>query len=126
MTGLPRLLRYAMTGGVAAVVDLAGFVLLQAAGLGLAAAAAGSFAVAALVNFTLTARFVFAADRTFQRLGLFLAFALAGLAINTAVTVAVGAGLAWPGWIAKCCGIGVAFGFNYLANARLVFAPRPR
>lgn len=121
---LPPILRYALTGGMAAVVDLGGFVLLQAAGAGLAVAAACSFAVAAAVNFSLSARFVFDATPTTRSFGLFLAFAVAGLIINTSTTVLAGATLALPGWLAKCCGIGVAFGFNYFVNARVVFRPR--
>lgn len=116
-----RVLRYAMTGGAAAVVDLGGFVLLQALGLPLAPAAAMSFGVAALVNFALTARFVFGAAPTRRRLAGFLLGALVGLGVNTSVTVLAAGLLGLPGWAAKAAGIGVAFGVNYLVNARLVF-----
>lgn len=126
MQRLPQILRYALTGGTAAIVDLGGFVLLQSAGLGLALAAAGSFALAALVNFTLSARYVFAAAPSARLFGVFFAVMLGGLMINTAVTVLAGTALALPGWLAKCCGIGVAFGFNYVVNSRVVFrAPSP-
>jgi putative flippase GtrA len=116
-----RLMRYALTGGTAAVVDLGGFVLLQAAGLALAPAAGASFLLAAGVNFVLTARFVFGAAPTGRRWLGFLLGALAGLAVNMSVTVLAAALLGLPGWAAKTVGIGVAFGFNYLVNARLVF-----
>lgn len=122
MNHLPPILRYVLTGGVAAIVDLGGFVLLQGVGLGLAAAAAVSFSLAAVVNFALSARYVFAAELSARRFSIFLVFALAGLLINTVVTVLAGTTLALPGWLAKCCGIGVAFGFNYIANARVVFS----
>lgn len=126
MRRLPPILRYALTGGTAAVVDLGGFVLLQAAGLGLGLAAGLSFAVAAAVNYALTARFVFAARPGARSFGMFLVFALGGLVINAGVTVLAGTALALPGWLAKCCGIGVAFGFNYAVNARVVFRRRDR
>lgn len=118
-----RLMRYVLTGGTAACVDLGGFVVLRALEVALLPAAAASFAAAAFVNFRLTARFVFSTAPTARRLLGFLAFALAGLAINTGVTLAVATLAALPDWIAKLAGIGVAFGFNYLANVLIVFRP---
>lgn len=120
---LPPILRYVLTGGLAAMIDLGGFVLLQAAGAGLATAAACSFVVAAAVNFSLSARFVFDTRPTVRRFGVFLAFAVAGLIINTSITVLAGAAVGLPGWLAKCCGIGMAFGFNFFMNSRVVFRP---
>ena len=54
-----RLVRYGMTGGSAAVVDLGLFSLLCPALLRVAAAAPLSFVCAAIVNYGLTTIFVF-------------------------------------------------------------------
>ena len=50
-----KFLRYAVTGGSAAIVDAGGFALLVQTGMALAPAAVTSFCVAAVVNFWLTA-----------------------------------------------------------------------
>lgn len=113
-----RVLRYAMTGGVAALVDLGGFALLFALDLPLVVAGAGSFGVAALVNFSLSSRFVFGVAPSLPRLPGFLAGAVLGLGVNTGVMLAAAA-LGAPPLAAKALGIAVAFGVNYTVNARL-------
>jgi putative flippase GtrA len=116
-----KFLRYVLTGGAAAVVDLGGFVLLVGLGVPLGLAAALSFVIAAIVNFRLTAAFVFGARGDLGRFALFLTFALAGLALNTGVTVlgVLQGGL--PPAAAKLGGIGVAFLFNFSVNALFDF-----
>jgi putative flippase GtrA len=116
-----RLVKYGMTGGVAAIVDAGGFELLLTMGLDILPASATSFCIAALVNYSLTSRFVFARGRTASGFGLFFAFALVGLTVNVGVTVA---GVAWLGLLpllAKIIGIGVAFLLNFALNAFVVF-----
>jgi putative flippase GtrA len=118
---LVKLLRYGMTGGIAAIVDAGGFALLIALGLGIAAAGTVSFCVAALVNYLLSSRFVFASGRSAQGFALFFVTALIGLAINLGVTLA-GAYLAGlPPVLAKIAGIGTAFLINFALNLRFVF-----
>ncbi len=114
-----RFARYLLAGGSAALVDLGGFVLLARAGIGIPAAAAASFAVAALWNFALSSTLVFRLGSTWRRFALFMGFALAGLVVNTGVTIL--AALWLPGALAKVAGIGVAFGANFWMNNSLVF-----
>ena len=119
---LRKLVGYVGTGGLAAVVDLGGFVLLLRAGMPPVPAAALSFVVAAGVNFLLSARFVFGARAGWPRFALFLAMASLGFAVNVSVTAA---GIRLVGLDpapAKLLAIAVAFGFNFLVNAFYVFA----
>jgi len=59
-----RLLQYAVTGGIAAIVDSGGFVLLVNARLSIVVASCFSFCIAALVNYSLTSQFVFDREAT--------------------------------------------------------------
>jgi putative flippase GtrA len=118
-----RLLRYGLTGGTAAVVDLGGFLLIAKHVSPVFLAAGLSFAAAAAVNYALSALFAFRAPPNWRRFGLFFAFAVLGLGVNAGVTAfaaAAGVGLAF----AKLTGIGVAFGFNFAVNHIIVFPRR--
>ena len=96
-----KLMGYAMTGGVAAIVDLAGYVGLHSLGMAVTLAAALSFLLAALVNYLLSARFVFAAQTKASGFMLFLVFASLGFAINVGVTSYAQLHLALVPWLAK-------------------------
>jgi putative flippase GtrA len=61
-----RLLQYAVTGGIAAVIDTGGFALLVNAQLSIVLASYVSFCVAALVNYNLTSQFVFNREATIR------------------------------------------------------------
>ncbi len=122
---LSKLLRYAMTGGTAAVVDAGGFALLVAAGLGVGTAGAVSFCVAAVVNYLLTSRYVFGHERKTRGFALFLAAALVGLAVNVGITMLGFYVFGLPPLVAKLVGIGTAFFLNFLINLRIVFRPAP-
>lgn len=122
---LRQFVRYLGVGSAAAAIDLAAFFGLHGAGLGVMPSAAASFGVAAVFNFGLSARFVFETDASQRRFALFVACALAGLAINTTVTTAAAVGLSLPAVLAKIVGIGTAFLFNFTANAFVVFVGRP-
>lgn len=115
-----RLLRYVLTGGTAALVDLGGFALLLHLSVPLALAGTASFGVALLVNYALTARFVFQVRPGLQRLPVFALGALMGLCINMGVTLGL-SGLGLVPLLAKCAGIGTAFLFNFGINALVVF-----
>ncbi len=115
-----RVYRYALTGGTAALVDLGGFALLQQLSVPIAVAGSASFAVALLVNYTLTARFVFGMQPRLQRLPFFALGALSGFCTNMGVTLGLNM-LGLAPLLAKCAGIGFAFGFNYTVNALVVF-----
>lgn len=120
-----KLVRYFLTGGVAAIVDAGAFALLFQLGLGTLPAAAASFAAAALVNFTLTSKFVFRRRPTASLFIAFLTAALGGLAVNVGVTVLAAQMLQIDPRLAKLIGIGVAFFVNFLLNVHVVFRARP-
>ena len=122
---LSQLVRYGMTGGLAAVVDLGVFSILCPAFLRVAPAATISFLLAAVVNYLLTTRFVFNQRAGAGRFVKFLAFAIVGLLLNVSVTVFVAYVSGWPPPVAKAIGIGVAFLFNFWLNTVFVFTARP-
>lgn len=111
--------RYLLTGGTAAVVDLAAFALLLRTGLPVAAAATLSFLVASVVNYWLSSRHVFGAPRNFSGYLRFLAAAVLGLGINVGLTTWLSATL--PPLLAKLIAIAVAFLFNFTINLLVVF-----
>jgi len=119
---VPRQLffRYILTGGAAALVDLGGFAMLLQFPVPIALAGTASFALAVLVNYTLTSRFVFQVQPGLQRLPAFALGALAGLCINMGGTLGLSA-LGFAPVLAKCAGIGMAFLFNYAINAAVIF-----
>jgi putative flippase GtrA len=122
---LAKLVRYGMTGGLAAIVDAGGFALLLRAGLGIAASGTASFCVAALVNYVLTSRFVFAQGKSATGFVFFFGVAVIGLAINVGVTLAGVYWLGLPPVVAKVTGIGTAFLINFGLNAGIVFRRKP-
>lgn len=116
-----KLVRYGMTGGIAAIVDAGGFELLVRAGAGIAAGGTASFCIAACVNYWLTSRFVFGRGKTAAGFAFFFVFALVGLAVNMGITLA---GVLWLDLapiVAKVLGIGTAFLINFALNAGIVF-----
>jgi putative flippase GtrA len=116
-----KVLQYAVTGGVAAVVDAGGFVLLMTAELSVAVAASLSFGIAALVNYALTSRFVFKRAASVQGFVLFMAAALVGLSVNIGITLLGVFTLGLPPLAAKLAGIATAFLVNFLLNLHVVF-----
>ncbi len=141
-----RLLRYILTGGTAAVVDLTVFTTLHvAAGFNIPLAMTCSFCVAAVVNYVLSAVFVFGHAPNLRQFGLFLLGAIAGWTVNLCVTLGANAiipfariistlsvvvGLpadlftAYAATAARACGIAVAFLFNFFINSTVVFRHR--
>jgi putative flippase GtrA len=118
---LSRLVRYGMTGGSAAVVDLGLFSLLCPIYLPVATAATVSFGGAVVVNYVLTTMFVFNEQFGARRFMKFLAFAVVGLMFNVCVTVLVASATPAPLPLAKAVGIATAFLFNFCLNAVFVF-----
>jgi len=118
-------------GGLAAVVDIGLFHFLAPRFPHPLPPAVLSFLVAACVNYTLSALWVYRRDwRSLQRAGRFLLFACVGLCINADVTWALASSLPIALTLAKVGGIGVAFVANFLMNTFLVFrredaAPNP-
>lgn len=122
---MPRLGRYVLVGGLAAFVDLFGFVALRALGAGVVPAAAISFFVAMVANYALSVVFAFEGRAGVKSFALFAVLAAVGFSINVGVTAA--AALAFGVWppMAKVFGIAVAFTFNFAANHLVVF-PAPQ
>jgi putative flippase GtrA len=120
---LSQLLPYALTGGIAAILDAGGFALLVDAGLGIALAGVLSFCTAAVVNYLLTSRFVFRRARSVRGFVLFLCGALIGLSINVGLTMFGFYVLGLPPVVAKLIGIGTAFFANFVINLCVVFRP---
>ncbi len=105
--------RYFLTGGFAALVDIAGFAGLIAAGLTAGPAAALSYLVANTVNFTLTSRFVYATPLGWRRYLQFMGSTVLGFVVNVAVTLLALHVLGLPPVIAKTVGLGTAFLCNF-------------
>lgn len=115
-------LGYALTGGLAAVVDLAGFHWLALRVPGILLPAMLSFCAAAVVNYLLSAWWVFDRPwRCWHRAALFMVGACAGLSVNAGVTWWLAAAWSVHGTLAKAGGIAVAFAANFLMNKHLVF-----
>ncbi|MFN4129499.1 MAG: GtrA family protein [Paracoccaceae bacterium] len=122
---LTKLMRYGLTGGLAAIVDLGGFAILLALGMFLPVAATLSFLTATVVNYVFSARFAFGSVISLRGYLRFLVFASLGLVTNVAVTIlADAAGL--PPVLAKGVGIAIAFGVNFLLNLAFVFPKTDR
>jgi putative flippase GtrA len=115
------LLQYLITGGAAAAVDVAGFAALSAAGAPVALAAACSFAVATVVNFLLTSRWVFRATPTRHRYFAFLLGAVSALVVNVALTYVGTMYLVQPPVVAKTFAIAMTFLLNFWINSRVIF-----
>lgn len=119
---LKRLGGYVATGGAAAVVDAGGFAALTWLGVAPLPAAVASFALAAILNFQLSARFVFGHAPTGRAFAVFVAAALVGLSVNVGVTLAILRHVdGVPAVLAKVGGIGVAFFVNFVLNQWVVF-----
>ncbi len=117
-------MRYLVTGGTAAVVGLGGFGLLRWLQLAGIPAPTCGFLAATVVNFLLSARFVFRMDATWSRYGSFLAGTLGGLTANVSVTAICMGRLTLPWAAAKTLGIAAAFFLNFWIHSNFVFRNR--
>lgn len=118
-----QLFLYAGTAGIAAVVDVGGFLLLHEFGLTLALAAAVSFLIATVFNYLLTARFVFNSPINGRGYLRFLSAASLGFIINVGATAGIVLMWGLPPVVAKTIGVGLAFFANFMLNAVFVFRP---
>ena len=119
-----RLVRYAFTGGAAAVIDIGGFALLSSVRVPVVLAATVSFLAAAIVNYLLTSRLVFQEAATVRRFGAFLAGTLLTLVINVSITSAGVIYLSLPHTLSKIIAVGTTFFISFWVNANLVFSGR--
>ena len=121
---LKRLGGYVLTGGAAAAVDASGFAVLILLGVTTLPSAIASFVLAAILNFQLSARFVFGHSPTGRAFVVFVGAALVGLAVNVSVTLTILQHFdRLPAIVAKIGGIGVAFFVNFALNQWVVFRP---
>jgi putative flippase GtrA len=116
-----KLLRYFLTAGTAAIVDVGGFALLRHVEVRIAVAAVVSFCLAAIVNFFLTSRFVFGHAPSVRGFTMFFVAALGGLLINVSVTLLGSLYFGIVPELAKVGGVGTAFLCNFWLNLRVVF-----
>jgi putative flippase GtrA len=123
---ISKLLHYALTGGIAAIVDAGGFALLIKAQCPTLPSGVTSFSIAALVNYCLTARFVFNQQISIRGFAAFMLAALAGLTVNVGTTIAGISFFDLAPIIAKIVGIGTAFLVNFGLNAGIVFHTKER
>ncbi|MEZ5936443.1 MAG: GtrA family protein [Alphaproteobacteria bacterium] len=116
-----KIVKYAGTAGVAAIVDVGLFWGLSELAMPSVIAAAVSFLIASVVNYFLTARYVFHAPIGLANYGLFLSGASLGFAINVGVTLYCSTIVGLPAPLAKLAGVGVAFFANFALNSVFVF-----
>src|ERR1700679_3702507 len=116
--------RYILTGGSAALIDIASFTFLSAGILPIPAAAICSFTLAAVVNYILTSSFVYRERVSLRRFYSFVAVSLIGLIVNVGVTIMATETTPILPIFAKGLGIGVAFLVNFSANTWFVFRTR--
>ena len=119
-----RLVRYAFTGGAAAVVDIGGFALLSSVHVPVVLAATSSFLASAIVNYLLTSRLVFQETATIKRFGAFLAGTLLTLLINVSITSVGVIDWSLPRTLSKIIAVGTTFFISFWVNANLVFSRR--
>ena len=117
----PLIGRYVLSGGTAALLDFGGFVMLSRNLDSVALAATLSFLCAMVFNFLVSARYVFRMPPSWRLFAAFAGFALSGMAINVGITTGAVLITDMPDWLAKLCGIGIAFVFNLCANRYIVF-----
>ncbi|MDA8051021.1 MAG: GtrA family protein [Rhodospirillales bacterium] len=116
---------YFVVGGLAAIVDIGGFMLLTGAfGIPWFWAALASFVVSAAVNYLLSIRFVFESGVRFRRhheMALVLLVSVIGLGFNEAALWLMIAGVDLGRLPAKVIATGVVFLWNYSARQRFIF-----
>lgn len=116
-----KIVKYAGTAGVAAIVDIGLFWGLSELSVPVAIAAVASFLVASVVNYTLTAPYVFQSPMSFLQYGMYLSTASLGFAINVGVTLYLSEVVGFIPPLAKLIGVGIAFFANFALNSALVF-----
>jgi putative flippase GtrA len=116
-----KLLRYFLTAGTAAIVDVGGFAVLCLTAIPIAVSAVTSFCFAAAVNYLLSSRFAFNQAPTPRGFGVFLVAAAGGLIVNVSVTLGVSHYMGIAPVLAKVLGIATAFLLNFWLNLTIVF-----
>jgi putative flippase GtrA len=120
-----KFVKYFVVGGVAAFVDVGGFLILTGAlYIHWFTAACVSFVIATLANYVLSIRFVFESGARFrkpQEIGLVFLISLVGLACNQVVLALMIGPFGAPQVAAKLVATSAVFFWNYGARRRFVF-----
>lgn len=116
-----KILGYAATGGVAAIVDVTIFAILFKRFDSHTIPAMVSFILAAIVNYCLSSFLVFHTSLSLRRWLVFLYFAAVGFVINVSFTLVALRIIGSDPILAKLCGVAIAFVFNYIFNRLFVF-----
>ncbi len=116
---------YFIVGGIAAVVDIGGFMVLTGPfGVPWFWAAVASFSVSVVVNYLLSIRFVFESGVRFRRhheAALVLAVSTIGLLLNEAALWVMIDFAGWMSLPAKLVATAVVFVWNYGARQNFIF-----
>jgi putative flippase GtrA len=119
---------YSVVGGVAAVFNLALFLLLFSLGMNTIPAAIIAFIAAAVLNYYLCVKLIFRQQSKWNistEIAVYSVVVLIGALVDAAVTWAfIGSGMA-P-WLAKCAGTAVALVANFLGRRFFVFGSNER
>jgi putative flippase GtrA len=121
-----QLFRYLLTAGAAAIIDIGGFAFLSAIHVPVMLAAACSFLMATVVNFFLSARWVFGAPANARGYRLFLSGAMFGALVNVTLTTVGVTSPDLPRIVAKMAAVAVTFMVNFWINALVVFRNKDR
>jgi putative flippase GtrA len=120
---LPRLARYAVSGGLSALTHFTLGLAANLAGFAAVPASTAGFAASVLVSYLLQRRWVFRADTSHAVTGpRFLTVTAAAFALNTAVLWLGADLLGAPFPLVQAIAILLIPGLNYLLNSRWTFA----
>jgi putative flippase GtrA len=119
---LKKLIRYLVSGGMAAIVDIATFRLLHVTlDVELIQAATASWFVAMITNYLISSFFVFKLPIRWARFLSFSAAAALGAVVNVSTTAILANEQILEATLAKVAACGTAFLFNFCMNYFIVF-----
>jgi putative flippase GtrA len=120
-----KIIRYFFVGGAAAAVDFSLFAILtKLTGVPWFLAALISFVAATVLNYVLSVRHVFTSGVRFSRdheIALVFIVSAIGLSVNQLVLWLLIERGGWEPLIAKVCGTGAVFLWNFGARYRFIF-----
>lgn len=125
---LAQTVLYAIVGGVCSLLDWSIFVTLHhGMTVHYAAAAASSLIIATMVNYRLSARYVFAPGRHSRSREILLTYTVStvGLGLNVALVVVFVETAGLTPLAAKVTATCIGFAWSYFGRRRFVFAPTP-
>ena len=116
------IIKFLMSGGTAALVEYATFLLLHGAGLKLLLANALSFSGGLVTSFMLNKHWVFSHKGDGRKqFVLYFVLAAVNLAIGSGLLLFLVHGLKIPAFISKICVMGMIATWNYLVYKKIIF-----